>query len=67
MLTVRDIIKKEESSSISESVDFNIKLEGSSAQLNECEKKVLVALNLGVIVEGVLNERRTSRNNNSSI
>ena len=45
-----------------EESNLNISLEGKSAKFEEVEKKVLAALNMGVIVEGVLNERRSIRN-----
>lgn len=73
-ITVRDLIntysKNNEYRSINEGVDniepvktlnINFNVEGKSAGLSEEEKIVLEALNIGIVTNRVLNERRAAR------
>lgn len=64
-LTVKNLIDKyskiTEAAEITENSSVSFRAEGRAAQLNEEEKRVLAALNMGIVTEKVLRDRRFSR------
>lgn len=61
-LTVKNLIDKySKLNTITESESVDFKLEGSNAQLEPEETKVLAALNMGVVTEKVMKARRKAR------
>lgn len=64
-LTVKNLIDKyskiTEAAEITENETVSFKVQGRSAQLTEEEERVLAALNMGIVTEKVLRDRRFAR------
>jgi predicted DNA binding protein len=64
-LTVKNLIDKyskiTEATEITENETVSFKAQGRNAQLTEEEERVLAALNMGVVTEKVLRDRRFAR------
>ena len=64
-LTVKNLIDKyskiTEAAEITENASVSFRAEGRSIHLTEEEKRVLAALNMGIVTEKVLRDRRFSR------